>query len=324
MGKPGHLWHLHFILRDDLIRIGYEKALSYYEDCNPSEWQRTMKSYINAISFDRLLVHDLKHQLETRFSKKDTFLQSITNKDTLPQSITNNLGMTFVLIPAGTFMMGSPEDEQERRDNEVLHEVTLTQSYYMQTTQVTQGQWESVMGNNPSRFKDGGPNFPVENVSWEDTQAFISKLNQQDSTGTYRLPTEAEWEYACMAETSGPFYFGKCLSTDQANYDGNYPFENCPDGEFRRKTTPVGNFEANAYGLYDMHGNVLEWCQDRFGDYPTEPVTDPTGPENAADRVLRGGSWYNYARNCRSAYRNYDEPDSSYYNTGFRLVFSPG
>jgi len=231
--------------------------------------------------------------------------------------------MTFVLIPAGTFMMGSPEDEPERVDNEVLHEVTL-QSYYMQTTQVTQGQWESVMGNNPSRFKDGGSDCPVERVSWEDTQAFISKLNQQDSTGTYRLPTEAEWEYACRAGTSGPFYFGKCLSTDQANYDGNYPLEGCPNGDFRNKTTPVGNFEPNAYGLYDMHGNVWEWCQDWYGEYPTSPVTDPTGPENGADRVLRGGCWNSVAGYGRSAYRDGDWPGLRYDSAGFRLVFSLG
>jgi formylglycine-generating enzyme required for sulfatase activity len=232
--------------------------------------------------------------------------------------------MTFVLIPAGTFMMGSPEDEPGRYDDEVLHEVTLTQPYYMQTTQVTQGQWESVMGNNPSHFKDGGPNCPVEMVSWEDTQAFISKLNQQEGTDKYCLPTEAEWEYACRAGTDGPFYFGRCLSTDQANYDGNRPLGDCPKGEFREKTTPVGNFECNKYGLYDMHGNVLEFCQDWYDNYTTSPVTDPTGPENGATRVLRGGSWISHAGYCRSAYRFRFWPGFRHRNTGFRLVFSPG
>jgi formylglycine-generating enzyme required for sulfatase activity len=303
------------ILRDDLIRIGYEKALSYYEECNPSEWKRTIQSYITAISFDRLLVHELKHQLESKFPE---------NEDSLPQSITNSLGMTFVLIPAGTFMMGSPEDEPGRSSGEILHEVTLTQPYYMQTTQVTQGQWKSVKGNNPSRFKDGGPSCPVEQVSWEDTQAFIYKLNQQEGTGKYRLPTEAEWEYACRAGTDGPFYFGRCLSTDQANYNGNHPLGDCPKGEFREKTTPVGNFECNNYGLYDMHGNVLEWCQDFYGGYPASPVTDPTGPENGASRVLRGGTWINHAVDCRSASRYRNWPGRRYRYTGFRLVFSPG
>jgi formylglycine-generating enzyme required for sulfatase activity len=220
--------------------------------------------------------------------------------------------------------MGSPEDEPERDDDEVRHEVTLTQPYYMQTTQVTQGQWKSVMGDNPSRFKDGGPSCPVEHVSWEDTQAFLSKLNQQESTGKYRLPTEAEWEYACRAGTDGPFYFGRCLSTDQANYNGNHPLGDCPKGEFREKTTPVGNFECNKYGLYDMHGNVREWCQDWFGDYPTSAVTDPTGPENGANRVLRGGGWIYVARGCRSAYRSRGRPGLRDRFTGFRLVFSPG
>ncbi|KPA18891.1 Sulphatase-modifying factor domain protein, partial [Candidatus Magnetomorum sp. HK-1] len=126
------------------------------------------------------------------------------------------------------------------------------------------------------------------------------------------------------AGTSGPFYFGKCLSTDQANYDGNYPLEGCPKGEYREKTTPVGSFEPNAYGLYDMHGNVWEWCQDRFGDYPTTSVEDPTAPEEGASRVLRGGSWNYYARSCRSAFRYRGRPAYRDDFTGFRLVCSPG
>jgi formylglycine-generating enzyme required for sulfatase activity len=279
-------------------------------------------SSFQTISTDILSTADILSHIPTA----EKTMASISLEPEAPaKQIVNSLGMTFVLIPAGTFMMGSPEDEPGRfAEREVRHEVTLTQPYYMQTTQVTQGQWESVMGNNPSHFKDGGPNCPVENVSWEDTQAFISKLNQQESTGKYRLPTEAEWEYACRAGTEGPFYFGNCLSTDQANYNGNYPLEGCPKGERRGKTTPVGNFECNKYGLYDMHGNVLEWCQDWLGDYPTSAVTDPTGPENGAYRVLRGGSWFYYARNCRSAYRLRYGPGYRYRDTGFRLVFSPG
>ncbi|KPA19272.1 Sulphatase-modifying factor domain protein, partial [Candidatus Magnetomorum sp. HK-1] len=210
----GNIWESlaiygNYISRDDLIRIGYEKALAHYENCNKSEWQRTIKTYIETISFDRILVYELKNQLESRFSKEE-------DGSSIPQTITNSIGMTFVLIPAGVFMMGSPEDEPERLDREVLHEVTLTQPYYMQTTQVTQGQWETVMGNNPSYFKDGGHNCPVEQVSWEDAQEFIKQLNTLEGTEKYRLPGEAEWEYACRAGTSGPFYFGKCLSTDQA------------------------------------------------------------------------------------------------------------
>ena len=252
-------------------------------------------------------------------------LETLPNEPEAPvNQIVNSFGMTFVIIPAGTFLMGSPEDEPERHNDEVLHEVTLTKSYYMQTTQVTQGQWESVMGDNPSRFKDGGPDCPVEQVTWEDTQAFISKLNQQDSTGTYRLPTEAEWEYACRAGTDGPFYFGSCLSTDQANYDGNNPLGDCPKGEYRKKTTPVGSFDANNYGLYDMHGNVDEWCHDWYADYPVSAVTDPTGPENGASRVLRGGGWISDAGDCRSAYRYWSRPGVRIVSTGFRLVFSPG
>jgi formylglycine-generating enzyme required for sulfatase activity len=232
--------------------------------------------------------------------------------------------MTFVYIPPGEFMMGSPEDEPERRDDEVQHHVTLTRGFYMQTTPVTQGQWETVMGNNPSHFKEDGPECPVENVSWEDAQAFIKKLNRAAGDEVYRLPTEAEWEYACRAGTTTPFYTGRCLGTDQANYDGNYPLKGCPKGEFRQKTTPVGSFPSNPFGLYDMHGNVWEWCQDWHGPYPSEPVVDPTGPATGSVRVRRGGGWFNVGRVCRSAYRGAFAPAFRYWDGGFRLVRRPG
>jgi formylglycine-generating enzyme required for sulfatase activity len=205
----------------------------------------------------------------------------ILKESAYPKRITNSLGMEFVYIEPGEFMMGSPEDEPGRSKNETQHRVTLTKGFYMQTTQVTQGQWKAVMGNNPSRFKDGGDNCPLEKVSWDDTQAFIKKVNQLEKTDRYRLPTEAEWEYACRAGTTKFFFFGNCLSTDQANYNGNYPLEGCPKGEYREKTVPVASFDPNAWGLYDMHGNVYEWCQDWYGDYPTETVTDPAGPGRA-------------------------------------------
>ncbi|GBC60255.1 hypothetical protein DENIS_1206 [Desulfonema ishimotonii] len=171
------------------------------------------------------------------------------------QAVTNALGMNFVFIQPGTFMMGSPEDEPGRDDDETLHKITLTNGFYMQTTTVTQGQWKAVMGNNPSYFKECGDNCPVESVSWDDAQAFIVKLGQSGSDG-YRLPTEAEWEYACRAGTDTPFAFGKCLSTDQANYDGDYPLQGCPKGKYRKKPVPVASFDPNDFGLYDMHGNV--------------------------------------------------------------------
>ena len=223
------------------------------------------------------------------------------------EKFTNSLGMEFALISPGTFLMGSPESEEDRSDDETQHEVTLTQGYYLQTTEVTQGQWQAVMGNNPSHFKNCGENCPVENISWEDVQAFIQKLNQQERDYQYRLPTEAEWEYAARASTTTPFSFGNTLSTDQANYDSN-------------RTTQVKSFPPNAWGLYDMHGNVWEWCQDWYGDYPSDSVTDPQGPPSGDHRVLRGGSWVSSARLCRSAVRLWGTPGDRHYRFGFRLV----
>ena len=253
-----------------------------------------------------------------------TGMVSITVNDApVAEIFTNALGMTFNRIPAGTFMMGSPEDEPERYNNETQHQVTLRQDFHMQTTEVTQGQWEAVMGENPSDFQNCGDDCPVETVSWDDVQDFITRMNQRGE-GTYRLPTEAEWEYAARAGTSTPFYFGQCLSTDQANYDGNYPSEGCPRGEYRSETVPVASLASNAWGLYDMHGNVWEWCSDWYEGYPTGAVTDPSGPGSGSSRVVRGGSWGNYARNCRSAIRYRNTPGYRNWINGFRLVLSPG
>jgi len=215
----------------------------------------------------------------------------------------NSLGMEFVYIKPGTFMMGSPPSEPGRDDDERQHRVTLTKGYYMQTTEVTQGQWKAVMGSNPSHFKNSGDDCPVEMVSWNDVQEFIRKLNQIEGTDKYRLPTEAEWEYACRAGTETPYSFGLCLSTDQANYDGNYPLPGCSRGGYHHNPVSVANFPANAWGLYGMHGNVWEWCQDWKEDYPSGSVTDPEGPSSGYRWVLRGGSWSNAARDCRSATR---------------------
>ncbi len=172
--------------------------------------------------------------------------------------IDNDLDIGFVYIPPGKFMMGSPGDEPGRGGDETLHDVRLTRGFYLQTTPVTQRQYEEVMGNNPSRFKESGPEAPVENVSWKDAQDFIRKLNQQEGKDVYRLPTEAEWEYACRAGTDTPFFFGRCLSTDEANYDGNHPLKGCPKGEYPQKTTPIKSFPPNAWGYMTcmaMSGN---------------------------------------------------------------------
>jgi len=236
--------------------------------------------------------------------------------------VNSTLDMKFVYIWPITFQMGSPDDEPGRSDDETLHEVTLTEGYYMQTTPVTQKQWRAVMGNNQSHFKKDGEHCPVENVSWEDVQEFIKKLNQMEGKGGYRLPTEAEWEYACRAGTTTPFYFGKCLSTDQANYNGNKPMPGGPRGECRGKTVPVGSFQPNGWGLYDMHGNIREWCKDWYGEYPECSVINPVGPETGSVRVLRGGGWINFAIFCRSSLRSRFGPSNRDDDIGFRLVRS--
>ena len=229
-----------------------------------------------------------------------------------------SINYKMVYIPPGTFMMGSPSSEPKRDGDERQHKVTLTKGFYMGATEVTQGQWKNIMGSNPSGFK--GDNRPVENVSWNDCQKFIRKLNRQEGRNKYRLPTEAQWEYACRAGTTTPFYTGNCISTNQANYDGNYPMPGCSKGRYRKKTLTVASFSPNAWGLYDMHGNVWEWCEDCGGDYPSGHVTDPEGPSSGSTRVFRSGSWHNSAGTMRSANRNGYFPDTRGNDMGFRVV----
>ena len=246
----------------------------------------------------------------------------------------NSIGMNFASIPAGSFLMGSPIDELER-DDETQHLVHITKPFLLSTTTVTQGQWKKVMGNNPSHFN--GNNLPVDWVSWHDAMAFCQKLSKQE-TITYRLPTEAEWEYACRAGTTTPFNTGETITHDLANYNSNFSYPrickrvmngNSTICESRRKTTPVGIFLPNAWGLYDMHGNVWEWCSDFYAPYPEGEIFDPDQQDISASdeygsRVLRGGSWISSSYSCRSAYRNSSIPDLQDLNFGFRLAIGAG
>jgi len=287
-------------------------VLNRLEELRRQEEERKRQEELRKLEEARKRKEELKKQEELRRLEEERKKKGVH---------TNSLGMTFRLIPSGTFMMGSPPNEPGRSDDETLHKVTLTKGFYMQTTQVTQKQWQAVMGNNPSHFKND-ENCPVEQVSWDDVQEFIRKLNEKEGTDKYRLPSEAEWEYACRAGTITPFYFGKCLSTDQANYDGNYPLEGCPNGIFREKTVPVGSFPANAWGLYDMHGNVWEWVADIYsneGVYIGEQ-TDPIYTGSGSRRVNRGGSWRSSAQLCRSARRLSNSPVSRGNDLGFRLA----
>jgi formylglycine-generating enzyme required for sulfatase activity len=228
-------------------------------------------------------------------------------------SVTNSIGMTFVYIKPGTFMMGSPLVEPERGGDETQHQVALTKGFYMQTTEVTQGQWRVLMGNSPSYDSKCGDNCPVEQVSWDDVQEFIRRLNQKEGENRYRLPTEAEWEYACRAGTNTRFSFG-----DNESQLNNYAWYdvNCDE-----RIHPVAKKQPNAWGLYDMHGNVGEWCQDWYGPYPRVGVTDPAGPLSGRGRIVRGGSYFLSPDECRSAVRSFFTPeDNTQYPTGFRLV----
>jgi len=248
--------------------------------------------------------------------------QVVTTPATVEDLFTNEQGMTFVYIQPGKFIMGSPKNEQLRDGDEKRHKVKLTSGFYLQTTEMTQGQWQAVMGDNPSEFINCGENCPVEQVSWNDVQVFIRRLNKKPGR-IYRLPTEAEWEHACRAGTSGPFNTGDCLSLDQANYDGDFPLPGCPDGLKRKKTVPVKRFVPNAWGLYDMHGNVWEWCSDWYGTYHSVRDKNPVGPSSGSSRVFRGGGWGSGARGCRSADRNWRPPDFKSGIIGFRLAVNP-
>jgi formylglycine-generating enzyme required for sulfatase activity len=225
---------------------------------------------------------------------------------------------SFVLIAPGTFAMGSPEYETGRSSDETMHEVTLTKGFYMQKTPVTQGQWEAVMGNNPASFSDGGDDCPVESISWNECQEFIRRLNA-GKAGIYRLPTEAEWEYACRAGSSTPFCSGE-ISELYCAHDPLLSEVGWYCGNSGRKSRLVAQKSPNVWGLYDMHGNVSEWCQDWYGEYGSDSQTDPCGPKSGSAKVIRGGSWFGNAKNCRSASRFYWPPNSRSEFIGLRLV----
>ncbi|MGD9973962.1 MAG: formylglycine-generating enzyme family protein [Desulfatirhabdiaceae bacterium] len=224
----------------------------------------------------------------------------------------------FVYVPPGIFIMGSAIYEPGRNRDETQHEVTITRGFSMQTTPVTQGQWKSIMGNNPSCFLQGGDQRPVESVTWNECHEFITRLNGVGEF-VYRLPTEAEWEYACRSGAATSFCNGEitelfCRRDTCLDATGWY----CYNSD--RMTHPVAGKYSNTLGLFDMHGNVCEWCQDWYGDYAATPQSDPRGPAFGPGRVVRGGSWFSNAQNCRSASRFYCAPNTRSDFVGFRLV----
>ena len=225
--------------------------------------------------------------------------------------------LEMVRIPNGTFTMGSPSNEQDRYSSEgPQHQVTISSDFYMGRYEVTQAQWEAVMGSNPASSYGVGNDYPVYYVSWNDCQTFISKLNEM-GYGTFRLPTEAEWEYACRAGTETRFYWGDDPSYTEIKDYCWYSSNNSSYG-----TKAVGQKLPNSLGLYDMSGNVYEWCQDWYGSYSSNSQIDPTGPSSGSARVLRGGYWHDGARLCRSASRGISSPGNRFYGLGVRLLRS--
>ncbi|MFW5488740.1 MAG: formylglycine-generating enzyme family protein [Desulfovibrio sp.] len=232
--------------------------------------------------------------------------------------IINDVTQRMRWIPPGKFLMGSPESEFDRKDDETQHEVTLTHGFWLADTACTQELWEAVMENNPSKFS-GEPELPVDSVSWQNCQNFCQKVSALLPDIRLTLPTEAQWEYACRAGTETPFSFGENITPAQVNYDGTRPYADGQEGRFRKKTVPVKALECNQWGLYQMHGNVWEWCQDWYGEYPTSSVVDPFGADSGENRLIRGGCWIRYGGSVRSAYRGRFDPGFRYVITGFRF-----
>ncbi len=239
--------------------------------------------------------------------------------------IAEGVKMDFMLIPAGTFFMGSSTTEYKRDRNEgPAHDITISKPYYLGKFEVTQKQWNSFFEGTVfarKEFEFPGDNMPVETVSGFEAEKFLmdlsSKLNMK-----FRLPTEAEWEHACRAGTQTPFYTGETISTSHANYDGSKVYKNGVKGLELKQTVDVGMYPPNPFGLYDMHGNVWEWCKDWYDGsfYKESPGTDPTGPPSGSNRIIRGGCWKSHPTKCRSAERDYHNPSKSEELIGFRVL----
>jgi formylglycine-generating enzyme required for sulfatase activity len=273
------------------------------------------------IEFPVITVDDKGNKVKEETGKAGVFKENLGS----------NALLEMVGIPNGTFTMGSPADEAEREANEGPQQEVNVNAFLMGRYPITQTQWQAVAklpkvkddlppAPAPSYFK--GANYPVERVTWHQAVEFCARLSKH-SGREYRLPSEAEWEYACRAKTTTPFHFGPTLTTDLANYNGNYTYGSGPKGVYREKTSAVGSFPPNAFGLCDMHGNVWEWCLDHWYDNYQGAPTDGTAWVTGGDadlRLLRGGSWYVYPRLCRSAGRLRLAPGVRSIVIGFRVV----
>lgn len=284
-------------------------------------------------------------QADMQTENSDNVTQGTDVEDKPVQVQETNVEDGFILITGGTFQMGSPDTESWRSDDETQHPVTVS-DFYMAPYEVTQAEYETVMGSNPSNFS--GSDLPVENITWLEAVSFCNAYSEEKglepvysidgqnvswnrSADGYRLPTEAEWEYACRAGTTTPFYMENSPSAEEANYYGHYPYMiednyfsqgnlTVKPGEYRQTTVVVGSFSPNPLGLYDMHGNVGEWTWDIYGAYPDGEQTDPVGTATGTRRAYRGGGWNDFAKNMRCAYRAMMDQDKGSFNIGIRLV----
>jgi formylglycine-generating enzyme required for sulfatase activity/serine/threonine protein kinase len=339
-------------------------ALLYASLCERRDRVGTLDQAVRAAARDMRL-SDLRSAIEELLElapQRQDLRKLLQTLPPRPREFVNSIGMKFVLIPRGTFVMGSPDEEAQPEPREggglwagltsllassedkrevcegPQHEVHISQPFYLGVFPVTQGQYQKVMRSNPSYFCPAGDgqekvrgldtrNFPVECVSWQDAVAFCKKLSEmadeKKANRRYLLPAEAEWEHACRGGSAcAPFHFGPSLSSLQANFDGRHPCGGAAKGPYLARPTPVGSYPPNTFGLFDMHGNVLEWCADWFseGYYSMSPDKDPPGPKRGEQRVLRGGSWNCRARRCRCAARGRTEPETCEYTIGFRVV----
>jgi len=266
-----------------------------------------------------ILIGIIKYSSFVFSYKQVQYLQDLAEASEPNKRYINYLGMEFVWITPGQFMMGSPSTESVRDFDENMRWISIKKGYYIQTTEVTQGQWMKIMGSNPSYFKDCGDDCPVENVSWYDTQEFIKKLNSMGGPVIYRLPLETEWEYVARAGTTNRYSFGACISTIQVNYNGDNTGSWCRKGYNRNSTIITGCLPSNTWEMHDMHGNVWEWCLNWY-KYPYITDTDTACLLPGVERVYRGGGWSSSAKYCRSANRARDFPDSKKKYLGFRLL----
>ena len=295
------------VLQDESMAVKFA-AYSLLKDRDELNIKEQFHKYLPSFEFDVITV-DAEGKENSRHTSSAHFF---------PEELGNGVVLEMVYIPGGTFMMGSPATEEGRDSCESpQHQVTVP-AFFAGKYPITQAQWQAVMGNNPSYFK--GEKRPVEYVTWEDAIEFCNKLSQQ--TGKkYRLLSEAEWEYACRAGTTTPFHFGETITPDLVNYNGYYPYANARKGLDRGQTTDVGSFPPNVFGLYDMHGNVEEWCSDRwhknYNGAPTDGSSWETGTYHG---VQRGGSWHYLAVYCRSASHLSFSAGRRWWNGGFRVA----